>query len=47
MIVIIGTLFILPMVGAQLGKDLNVVGWLIGMPVDTVIWAILKLAGNS
>ena len=47
MLVIIGALFILPMVGAQLGKDLNVVGWLIGTPVDTVIWAILKLTGNS
>ena len=47
MLVIIGALFILPMVGAQLGRDLNVVGWLIGMPVDTVIWAILKLTGNS
>ena len=47
MLVIIGALFILPMVGMQLGKDLNVVGWLIGMPVDKLIWAILKFTGNS
>ena len=47
MLIIIGALFILPMVGAQLGKDLNVVGWLIGGPIDAVIWAILQITGNS
>ena len=47
MLIIIGALFILPMMGAQLGKDLNVVGWLIGRPIDAVIGAILQVTGNS
>src|SRR5471032_606670 len=47
MLIIVGALFILPMVGAQLGKDLNIIGWLIGGPVDEVIRAILQITGNS
>ena len=47
MLIIIGALFILPMVGAQLGRDLNVVGWVIGGPINAVIRAILQLTGNA
>jgi Zn-dependent protease len=47
MLIIIGLLFIVPMVGAQLGRDLNIVGWLLGGPVDAVIGAILRLTGNA
>ena len=47
MLIIIGALFILPMLGAQLGRDLNVVGWVIGGPINAVIWAILQLTGNA
>jgi Zn-dependent protease len=45
MLIIIGALFILPMLGTQLGADLNVVGWLISGPVDAVIRIILHIAG--
>ena len=45
MLIIIGALFILPMLGTQLGADLNVVGWLISGPVDAVIRIILRIAG--
>jgi Zn-dependent protease len=45
MLIIIGALFILPMLGTQFGIDLNVVGWLIGEPVDAVIWIILHITG--
>ena len=45
--IIIGLLFVLPMVGAQLGRDLNIVGWLLGGPVDTIIGYILRLTGNG
>jgi Zn-dependent protease len=45
MLIIIGALFILPMLGTQLGVDLNVVGWLISGPVDAVIRIILHIAG--
>jgi Zn-dependent protease len=45
MLIIIGALFILPILGTQLGVDLNVVGWLISGPVDAVIRIILHFAG--
>ena len=45
MLIIIGALFILPMLGTQFGIDLNVVGWLIGESVDTVIGIILHITG--
>ncbi len=47
MAIIIGLLFILPMVGAQLGRDLNVVAWLLGGPVDAIIGTILQITGNA
>jgi len=45
MIILIGLLFILPMIGTQLGVNLNLVGWLLGGPVDWVIGVILRLTG--
>jgi len=47
MLILIGLIFILPLVGAQLGVNLNVLGWLLGRPVDAVIEAILRLTGNA
>jgi Zn-dependent protease len=47
MLILIGLLFVLPLVGAQLGRDLNVVGWLLRGPVDAVIEAIVRLTGNG
>jgi Zn-dependent protease len=47
MLIIIGMLFVLPMLGAQLGMDLNVLSWLISGPANTVIGAILNLTGNT
>jgi Zn-dependent protease len=47
MLIIIGLLFILPMLGAQLGRDLNIVGWLLGGPVDAIIGTILRVTGNA
>jgi len=45
--IIIGLLFIVPMLGVQLGMDLNIVGWLLGGPVDTLIGTILRITGNA
>jgi Zn-dependent protease len=47
MLIVIGLLFLLPMVGTQLGMDLNVLGWLLGRPVDAVIGTILRITGNA
>lgn len=45
MIILIGLLFILPMIGTQYGMNLNVAGWLLRGPVDWTIGTILRLTG--
>jgi hypothetical protein len=47
MLIIIGMLFVLPMMGAQLGMDLKVCLWLISGSANIVIGAILNLTGNT
>ena len=44
MLIIIGLLFVLPIVGAQLGMNLDILGSLLGRAVDAVIGVILKVA---
>ncbi len=45
MLIIIGLLFVLPIVGAQLGVNLDILGMLLGRAVNAVIEAILRIAG--
>jgi Zn-dependent protease len=45
MMIIIGLIFVLPLVGDQLGRNLDVIGWLLRGPVDSIIGAILDLTG--
>jgi Zn-dependent protease len=45
MLIIIGLLFVLPMLGAQLGMNLNILGVLLGRAVDAVTEVILRIAG--
>ena len=47
MLILIGLLFILPMLGAQLGADLNIVSHVIANATDSIIGAILRLTGNT
>ena len=47
MLILIGLLFVLPMLGAQLGVDLNIVPQLIASSTDSVIRTILRLTGNT
>jgi hypothetical protein len=47
MMIIIGLIFVLPIIGDQLGRNLNVIGWLLGGPVETIIDAILRFTGNG
>jgi Zn-dependent protease len=47
MAVLIGLLFVLPLLGAQIGIDLNVVWQLISRSTDVIIYAILRLTGNT
>ena len=47
MIILIGLLFILPMLGAQLGVDLSIVSRVIASSTDAIIGAILRLTGHT
>jgi Zn-dependent protease len=46
LMLLIGLLFILPLLGAQLGIDLNIVWRLVQHASDVIIDAILRLTGN-
>ena len=45
--ILIGLLIILPMLGAQLGIDLNLVSHLIAVTTGVIIDAIVHVTGNS
>jgi len=47
MFILIGALFLLPMIGREFGLNLNVMAWVLGPPVDYVIDLIQILSGNS
>jgi Zn-dependent protease len=47
MLILIGLLFILPMLGTQLGVDLSIVSQVIASSTDVIIGAILRLTGNT
>ena len=47
MIILIGVLFVLPVLGAQLGVDLNFVSRLVGQATFAVIKVIAQLTGNA
>lgn len=47
MMILLGLIFILPLVGRQLGMDLNVIGWVLGEPVNIVIDLVLRITGNG
>ncbi len=44
-VILIGALFVLPMIGDRLGQDLNIFRWLVGGPVYAVIDLILMSTG--
>ncbi|MBM3516911.1 MAG: site-2 protease family protein [Alphaproteobacteria bacterium] len=47
LLIIMGGLFFLPLVLAQLGVRVNLLLWIIGRPVDFMIRAILTLTGHT
>lgn len=47
MLILIGLLFVLPVIGAQFGVNLNVIARLIAGPCDAIIDAIIRVTGNS
>jgi len=47
MIILIAALLVLPVLGAQMGVDLNILPHLITGPVEAIIRAIVRLTGNG
>ena len=45
--ILLTLLLLLPMLGAQMGVDLNILSRLIGGPTEAIIRAILRLTGNG
>jgi hypothetical protein len=45
--ILITLLLLLPILGANLGIDLNIMSRLISAPTDAIIWAIVRLTGNG
>lgn len=45
--ILLAVLLLLPMLGAQMGVDMNIVWRLIGGPTEAIIRAILRLTGNG
>ena len=46
MFIIIGLLFMLPLIGSQIGENLNVLNWLLSDAFDVVIRFVLRVTGN-
>ena len=47
MLIVIGILFLLPMIAAQVGVDVNVFGQLVTRPSNAIVETILRLTGNG
>jgi Zn-dependent protease len=47
MLLLIGVIVLLPLIGQQLGRNLSVLPWLLGGPVDWTINLILHLTGHA
>ena len=45
--ILLGLIFILPLIGRQVGMDLNVLGWVLGQPVDWLVNLVIRLTGNG
>ena len=47
MLLLVGLLFLLPMIGTQLGVNLNIIARLIAGPCDAIIDAVIRVTGNA
>jgi Zn-dependent protease len=44
-LILLGMIFLLPMLGRQIGVDLNILGWLVGTPLAWLAPIFLRTAG--
>ena len=47
MLILLLLLFVLPYIGEQTGRNLNILGWLIGAPAEALIHFVLAITGQS
>jgi len=47
MLIMIALIFVLPMVGRQVGMNLDVLGWVVSGPTRSVIETVLRVTGNA
>jgi Zn-dependent protease len=47
MLILLALIFLLPFLGAQIGINLNVIGWVIAWPVEAIIGLVLALTGHA
>ena len=47
MMILIALLLFLPMLGRHMGVDLNIISYLIVVPTEVILRAILRLTGNG
>lgn len=47
LVILIGALFLLPLLGAQIGLDLDIFRWLVGVPASYLIELIATLTGHG
>jgi hypothetical protein len=45
--IIIGVLFILPLIGDQIGVNLSLFPWLVGVPVEFLFRIVMAVAGHG
>jgi Zn-dependent protease len=47
MLILIALIFVLPVIGMQMGTNLNVISYLITTPTEIILRAIMRLTGNA
>ena len=47
MTILLGLLFVLPLIGQQIDRNLDVVGWLLRQPVGVVVDFVFRITGNG
>jgi Zn-dependent protease len=47
MLILLLFLFVLPFLGQQTGINLNILGWLIGVPADALYQFVLTITGHD
>lgn len=46
LLILLAIIFLLPLIGAQLGINLNIIGWVLSWPVDVIIDLVLSVTGH-